>query len=266
MAWYVYGICFVYVCVFVCIAWIGCETDVRTYTHTAVMGANFMAKDMGFENSAGPSKHQAVALRVHSDFSIFYNCHMDGYQDTLYTHAHRQFYRDCTISGTIDFIFGDAPVVFQNCKMIVRKPLDNQNCIVTAQGRSDKRSPSAIVLQNCTISGDPAYLPVKAVNKAYLGRPWKPYSRTIVMQSQIDDLIQPDGWMPWAGTFGINTCFYSEFGNRGLGADTSKRVKWQGVKTLTPSQALDFTPDKFYSGDTWIKPTATPYVSGMINV
>lgn len=221
---------------------------------------------MGFENSAGPEKHQAVALRVQSDLSLFYNCRMDGYQDTLYTHAHRQFYRDCTITGTIDFIFGDAGAVFQNCQMIVRKPLDNQNCIVTAQGRSDRRTPSAIILQNCTISGDPLYMPVKDVNKAYLGRPWKEFSRTIIMQSQIDDIIQPDGWLPWAGTFAINSCFYTEFNNRGAGADMSKRVKWKGIKTITPQHAVDFTPGRFLGGDRWIKATGIPYVSGMINV
>ncbi|KAF3456261.1 hypothetical protein FNV43_RR00911 [Rhamnella rubrinervis] len=232
----------------------------------SIIGSNFIAKDMGFENSAGAEKHQAVALRVQSDLSIFYNCQMDGYQDTLYTHAHRQFYRDCTISGTIDFIFGDAAVVFQNCKMIVRKPMDTQSCIVTAQGRTDRRSPSAIILQNCAITGDPEYLAVKDVNKAYLGRPWKPYSRTIIMQSQIDGMIQPEGWMPWAGDFGINTCFYSEFNNRGPGSDTSKRAKWKGVKTMTPEHAVDFTPGRFLRGDTWIKPTGIPYISGMVSV
>lgn len=124
---------------------------------------------------------------------------MDAFQDTLYAHAHRQFYRDCTISGTIDFIFGDALAVFQNCQMFVKKPLENQQCIVTTSGRSERRSASAIVLQNCTISADPAYYPLRNTNKAYLGRPWKDYSRTIIMQSQIDDLIQPQGWLAgWA--------------------------------------------------------------------
>ncbi|KAL5736904.1 hypothetical protein ACOSQ2_031692 [Xanthoceras sorbifolium] len=132
----------------------------RTAT-VSILGPNFIAKDMGFENSAGAIKHQAVALRVQPDKSVFYNCQIDGYQDTLYVHAHTQFYCDCTISGTIDFIFGDAAAVFHTCKMVVRKPFDNQSCIVTAQGRNNSRLTTGIVLQNCIITEDSAYLPVK---------------------------------------------------------------------------------------------------------
>ncbi|KAF8369352.1 hypothetical protein HHK36_032636 [Tetracentron sinense] len=229
----------------------------------AVVGTGFIAKNIGFENTAGAVKHQAVALRVQSDMSIFYNCKMDAYQDTLYPHTHRQFYRDCTISGTIDFIFGNAAAVFQNCKMVVRKPLENQQCIVTAQGRKDKREPTGFVLQNCTITADPLYYPFRKINLAYLGRPWKEYSRTIIMQSQIDDLIQPEGWLPWMGDFGLNTCFYSEYRNRGPGAALGKRVKWRGIKNITPQHVLDFTAARFIRGDSWIKATGVPYTPGL---
>ncbi|EXC03939.1 Putative pectinesterase/pectinesterase inhibitor 28 [Morus notabilis] len=232
----------------------------------SVIGSNFIAKDIGFENSAGPQKHQAVALRVQSDMSIFYNCHMDGYQDTLYAHTHRQFYRDCVITGTIDFIFGDSAAVFQNCKMVIRKPLDNQNCIVTAQGRTERREATALVLQNCTITGDPAYLPVKDQNKGYLGRPWKEFSRTIIMNSRIDDVIAPEGWLPWAGDFALNTCFYTEILNRGPGSKLDGRVKWRGIKKVPAQRAVEYTPGRFIRGDWWIKAAGVPYVSGMLNV
>lgn len=233
----------------------------------AALGPGFMAKDMGFENTAGAIKHQAVALRVQSDKSIFYNCEMNGYQDTLYTHAHRQFYRDCTVTGTIDFIFGDALAVFQNCKMVIRKPMENQQCIVTASGRGDRHSASAIVLMNATITGDLEYIPVMDQYPAYLGRPWKSYSRTIIMQSEIDKLIQPQGWLPWAGTLYLNTCFYAEYENRGPGSDTSKRATWKGVKKVSAQHILDFTPRKFYKGDdSWITSSGVPYSPGLMNV
>ncbi|XP_022749042.1 probable pectinesterase/pectinesterase inhibitor 21 [Durio zibethinus] len=229
-----------------------------------IVGEKFMAKGVRFENTAGAIKHQAVALRVQSDQSIFYDCQMDGYQDTLYAHSHRQYYRDCTISGTIDFIFGDSAAVFQNCKIIVRKPLDNQQCIVTAQGRIERREVSALVLQNCTISGAPDYLPVKNKNRAYLGRPWKEFSRTIVMQSQLDDIIDPEGWLPWNGDFALDTLFYAEFGNRGPGAVQTNRVKWSGIKKINEAQAQQFTAGVFLRGGDWIPQSGVPYTPGMI--
>lgn len=224
-----------------------------------VVGDYFVAKNIGFENSAGAIKHQAVALRVSSDYAVFYNCSMDGYQDTLYTHAKRQFYRDCTISGTIDFVFGDAPAVFQNCTFLVRKPLINQQNIVTAQGRKQRRQPTAIVIQNSTITAHPELYAERLIFKTYLGRPWKEFSRTIIMESFIDDLIQPDGWLPWMGSFGLKTCWYTEFNNYGPGANKKARVTWNGIKNITRQHALDFTPGRFLRGDTWIKATGVPY-------
>ena len=233
----------------------------NTY-HTAtvaVQADHFMARDIGFENSAGAEKHQAVALRVSGDMAIFYNCQMDGYQDTLYAHTYRQFYRECVISGTIDFIFGDSAAVFQNCVLVVRKPLDNQQCIVTAQGRKDIRQPTGLVMQNCSFVSDPEYYPLRFKNKAYLGRPWKEYSRTIIMESFIDDLIQPEGWLPWNLDFALETLFYTEFNNRGPGSNKDHRVKWAGIKELPSKRVKRFTPNRFLEGSKWIEVTKIPY-------
>lgn len=236
----------------------------RTAT-VAVLGDYFVAMGVGFENSAGAEKHQAVALRVQADKSIFYKCRMDGFQDTLYAHTMRQFYRDCIITGTIDFVFGDSVAVLQNCTFVVRKPLENQQCIVTAQGRKERNQPSGIIIQGGSIVSDPKYYPVRFDNKAYLARPWKNFSRTIFMDTYIGDLITPDGYMPWQtieGLSGMDTCFYAEINNRGPGSDKSKRVKWQGVKTLTSEGATNFVPTVFFHGDDWIKVTRIPYYPG----
>ncbi|XP_010551001.1 PREDICTED: probable pectinesterase/pectinesterase inhibitor 21 [Tarenaya hassleriana] len=236
-------------------------TTYRTQT-VAIVGDRFIAKDIGFENTAGAIKHQAVAVRVQSDMSVFYNCRFDGYQDTLYTHSHRQFFRDCTISGTIDFLFGDAAAVFQNCTLLVRKPLPNQACPITAHGRQDPREPTGFVFQGCQIAGEPDYLSVKATSKAYLGRPWKAYSRTIIMNTFIPDFVQPQGWQPWNGDFGLSTLFYSEIQNTGPGSDVVNRVTWAGIKKLTNNDLLQFTPAQFIQGDSWIPATGVPYTPG----
>lgn len=123
-----------------------------------------MAKGITFINSAGPNKHQAVALRVGSDKSVIYQCSIQGYQDSLYTHSKRQFYPDSDIHGTVDFIFGNSVVVIQNCNIFSLKSAYRN--FVTAQGRIDLNQNTGIIIQNCTISG---VLP----QSTYLGRPWK---------------------------------------------------------------------------------------------
>ncbi|XP_051144138.1 putative pectinesterase/pectinesterase inhibitor 28 [Andrographis paniculata] len=231
----------------------------------AVQGDSFIARDIGFENTAGAAKHQAVALRVSADKTVFYNCHMDGYQDTVYAHTYRQFYRNCVISGTIDFVFGDSAAVFQGCTFLVRKPLDNQQCIVTAQGRKEVRQPTALVLQNCTITAAKEYYPVaRSSVKTYLGRPWKEFSRTIIMESFLDSLVEPEGWLPWNATFALDTLFYTEFNNRGPAAPKTSRVKWTGVKELPPERIQRFTAVPFLDGNKWIPVAQVPYAGGFI--
>lgn len=99
---------------------------------SGVDGYGFMAKGITFENSAGPDKHQAVAFRNSSKTSGFYRCSFIGFQDTLYVHAKRQFYCECDIYGTVDFIFGDVVVVIQNCNLYARKPNKDQKNTFTA--------------------------------------------------------------------------------------------------------------------------------------
>jgi len=230
----------------------------------AAVGNGFIAKSMGFQNTAGPEGHQAVALRSQSDMSAFYNVRIDGYQDTLYTQTHRQFYRNCVISGTVDFIFGDASVVIQNSLIIVRQPMPNQQNTITAQGKTDRRETTGIVIQNCRIVPEQKLFPNRFKIPTFLGRPWKQFSTTVIMESLMGDFIQPAGWMPWQGTFALDTLFYREFNNRGPGANTAQRVNWRGYKVMTDrNEAIPFTPGPFLQGDKWIQGTGAPVFLGL---
>ncbi|ONK75139.1 uncharacterized protein A4U43_C03F13770 [Asparagus officinalis] len=214
-----------------------------------------MAMGLTIRNNAGAIKHQAVALRVQSDRSLFLNCNFEGYQDTLYAQTHRQFYRACVISGTIDFIFGDASAIFQNCLILVRRPLDNQQNIVTAQGRVDRHENTGFVLQRCRIVPDPSLKPVAEKFRSYLGRPWKEHSRIVIMESEIGDLISPEGYMPWEGEFALKTLSYSEYKNTGPGSDFKARVKWPGIKLFEKDEAELFTATNFIQVRDWVKKT-----------
>ncbi|KAJ1381484.1 Pectinesterase, catalytic [Sesbania bispinosa] len=229
----------------------------------AVTGERFIAVDVTFRNTAGPQKHQAVAVRNNADLSTFYRCSFEGYQDTLYVHSLRQFYKECDIYGTVDFIFGNAAVVFQDCNIYARKPMPNQKNAVTAQGRTDPNQNTGISIQNCRIDAAPDLAEDLNSTLNYLGRPWKEYSRTVYMQSYIGDLIYPSGWLEWNGTTGLDTLFYGEFDNHGPGADTNNRVRWHGYNLLNATQACNFTVLNFTLGDTWLPDTDIPYSAGL---
>ncbi|KAF3447230.1 hypothetical protein FNV43_RR12410 [Rhamnella rubrinervis] len=226
----------------------------------AVVAQGFLAADITFKNTAGPSKGQAVALRSGADFSTFYRCSFEGYQDTLYTHSKRQFYRECDIYGTVDFIFGNAAVVFQNCNIYPRKPNSGQFNPITAQGRTDLNQNTGTSIHNCTIKAAENL----GTTKTYLGRPWKEYSRTVYMQTFMDSLIDPAGWHEWSGDFALSTLYYAEYNNSGPGSGTSNRVTWPGYHVIGASDAANFTISNFLLGDSWLPITGVPYTGGLI--
>ncbi|KAG7577221.1 Pectinesterase catalytic [Arabidopsis thaliana x Arabidopsis arenosa] len=230
----------------------------------AAVGERFLARDITFQNTAGPSKHQAVALRVGSDFSAFYNCDMLAYQDTLYVHSNRQFFVKCIIVGTVDFIFGNAAVVLQDCDIHARRPNSGQKNMVTAQGRTDPNQNTGIVIQKCRIGATSDLQSVKGSFPTYLGRPWKEYSQTVIMQSAISDVIRPEGWSEWTGTFALSTLTYREYANTGAGAGTANRVKWGGFKVITAAaEAQKYTAGQFIGGGGWLSSTGFPFSLGL---
>lgn len=237
--------------------------ETATFTIT---GDGFIARDIGFQNSAGPEGRQAIALNIASDHSVLFRCSVAGYQDTLYALAYRQFYRECDIYGTIDFIFGNAAAVFQNCNLVLRKPGNHGSYnAMLASGRSDPGQNTGFSVQKCKITASSDFSPVRHSYNSYLGRGWKEYARSVVMDSTIDDLITPRGWIEWPGTGGsaLKTLYFAEYANVGPGAGTSRRVQWPGFHVIGPQEAIKFTVGTFIGGTSWLPSTGVTFVSGL---
>ncbi|KAI5007419.1 hypothetical protein ZWY2020_050864 [Hordeum vulgare] len=230
----------------------------------AVAADGVILQDLRIENTAGPEKHQAVALRVSADRAVINRCRVDGYQDTLYAHQLRHFYRDCAVSGTVDFVFGNAAAVLQGCVLTARRPARGQKNAVTAQGRTDPNQNTGTSLQRCRLLPADDLAPVAEASPTFLGRPWKAYSRTVYMQSYLGAHVHPRGWLEWDGDFALRTLFYGEYANEGPGAGTAGRVKWPGYRVITDrSVAVQFTVGRFIQGANWIKGTGVAYDDGL---
>lgn len=217
-----------------------------------------MAQGLTFENKAGLEMQQAVALGIRAKESTFYKCGFRGYQDTLFVAAGTQFFRDCQIFGTIDFIFGNSKAVFQNCVIAARKPRHGQYIVLTAQNRRHQNENTGIVLQSCVITATEELRKERHVYKYFLGRPWGMFARVVIIQSKIDCAIDPRGWKPWDDKKKrIGKPYFGEYKNRGRGANTEGRVKWSRVMTSS-REASYFTVRNFIHGETWI-PSTVPY-------
>ena len=231
---------------------------------TAVVGQGFVAVNMTIRNTAGAIKAHAVAVRNGADLSTFYRCSFESYQDTLYTHSLRQFYRECDIYGTVDFIYGNAAVVFQDCNVYPRLPLQGQFNAITVQGRTDPNQNTGTSIHNCSIRPANDLASSNGTTKTYIGRPWKEYSRTVYMQSFINSLIDPLGWHEWSGTFALSTLYYAEYNNTGPGSNISNKVTWPGYHVINVIDAVNFTVSKFILGDAWLPTTGVPYTGGLL--
>ena len=231
----------------------------------AVLGDGFMASGITFQNTAGADKdnqsHQAVAFKLSSDFSVIENCEFLGNQDTLFAQTLRQFYKSCRIVGNVDFVFGNAAAFFQNCQIIVKPrqaaPEKGEKNYMTAHGRTDPAQTTGYVFYNCLINGTEEYMklyhgPSKPQNNSnFLGRPWKEYARTVYIQSSLQELVSPQGWLPWnTDGFALKTLYFGEFQNSGPGFTPPPRVNWSNQ--IPAEQVPTYSVENFIQGDLWI--------------
>lgn len=212
--------------------WAG-NTKYSTYTSFTVLviGSDCILENLTIENSAG-QVGQAVALHVEADRFAARNCNFLGNQDTLYTSKDgRNYFESCFISGTTDFIFGEATAVFKDCTI---KSLSNS--YITAASTT-KEQHYGYVFLDCVLTAGPG------VRKVYLGRPWRPFAKTVFIHTAMAAHIVAEGWNAWPGdplfADKDKTAYYAEFENSGEGALTAQRVAWS--KQLTKKEAKQYT-------------------------
>ncbi|MFY1047840.1 pectinesterase family protein [Chryseobacterium sp. GP-SGM7] len=213
-----------------------------------IFSDDFSAKNITFQNDAGPVG-QAVAVLTTGDRIAFENCKFLGFQDTLYTKGvqdsldktkiSRNYFKNCYIEGTTDYIFGAGTAVFENCTIYSKKNASYVTAASTIEGNE-----YGYVFINCNLTGN------ADANSVYLGRPWRPFAKTVYINCAIDSIIKKEGWHNWSKPDAEKTTFYAEYNSKGVGADISKRVSWS--HQLTKEQSKKYTAENILSGkDNW---------------
>jgi len=191
---------------------------INTWTSASffIYANDFKARNITFENNAGFTAGQAVAVFANGDRLSFFNCRFIGFQDVLFCSgaSSRQYYKDCYIEGTTDFIFGPATAVFQNCHVHSKK-----NSHVTAAS-TPREMKYGFVFFDCKLTADPEF------KKVSLGRPWTPYASVMYIRCEMGDHIIPEGWNNWRNPANEATARYSEYKSYGPGGKAEGRANW----------------------------------------
>ena len=206
----------------------GRNSTFHTFT-MRVAGNDFAAANLTIRNTAGPVG-QAVALHIEADRAAFFNVSIEGYQDTLYVagEGHRTYFEGSLISGSVDFIFGEGTALFENCE--IRSLLSDT--YVTAASTPEAQ-PYGLVFNHSRFTAP------KNVKQVFLGRPWRQFAATTIINSELGPHIHPAGWNNWADENKERTSRYQVYGNKGSGAVQSQRVNWQ--KSLSADEAKSYT-------------------------
>lgn len=192
----------------------------------------FHAENITFENSFGTGS-QAVALFVDADRTEFHNCRFLGWQDTLFVNGGRQFFKDCYIEGHVDFIFGNGSAIFEDCTIHSKGA-----GYVAAHYRTSDQENTGFVFVHCRLTGE------NTGNGVYLGRPWRPYARTVFIECWLGAHIKPEGWDNWRDPAREKTAWFGEYKSSGPGANPAARVAWS--RQLTPKEVAAFAREQFF--------------------
>ncbi|CAL0320937.1 unnamed protein product [Lupinus luteus] len=177
----------------------------------------------------------ALAARIYGDKYAVLDCKFVGYQYTLWDIEGRHYYKDCTIEGVVDFIFGYGQSYFENCILNA-----TSSGYVTAHGRNEKKESSGFVFKGGRVIRN---------GKTMLGRAYGPFSRVIFYETYLSSGVAPQGWSAGKSKASSGTNFI-EAGCKGPDADTSRRVPWS--KKLDSSKLEKYTRQYFIDRDGWL--------------
>jgi pectinesterase len=230
---------------FVCLVGESATTTTISYTidnnivtgGTVLVKANdFSAANIAFENTHGKGEsggqNQAVALMAQGQRHQFRNCRFLSYQDTLYTNTGTQYFRDCFIQGSVDYIFGDATAVFEDCTM---------HNIAEGTAVTAPRTPQGTTYGFVFLGGSLTAASGVRANKVNLGRPWGPTAAAAFLNVKMDAHITSEGWTTMSDHTLAQTRF-SEYKSTGAGASTSSSTR--SSRQLSDAQAANYTVAK----------------------
>lgn len=207
----------------------GDTINTRTSWSFMIKGRDFIARNITFDNNAGFTAGQAVAVEVQGDKAAFFDCRFTGNQDVLFTNSDnsRQYYEHCYIEGTTDFIFGSSTAWFEQCHIHSKK-----NSHITAASTPQAHR-FGYVFNDCVFTAD------TAVNRVSLGRPWRPYASVTYINCYLDRHILPRGWDNWKNAPNEKTARYAEYKSYGPGANDNLRADWS--KQLTDEEVKQYS-------------------------
>ncbi len=193
-----------------------------------VEGDDFSALNLTIKNTSG-ERGQAIALSVVANRVKISNCNLLGNQDTLYLSGKdaKQYFKDCYIEGTTDFIFGGATALFENCIIHSIK-----SSYITAASTPEGTA-FGFVFKNCKLTANPE------AKDVYLGRPWRIYAKTAFINCEMGKQIKAEGWENWSKPEAEKNAFYAEHNCTGEGFQPSKRVSWS--HQLSKKEAGQYT-------------------------
>lgn len=230
---------------------------------------DFTARNLTFENSSGRGIDvgQALALYVDGDRIFFEDCRFLGGQDTIFTAPlppkeiepngfigpkqfaprinGRHYYKNCYIEGDIDFIFGGATAYFEDCELFSKYVGRPVNSYVTAASTPEGQ-PYGYVMNNCRFTSQ---CPPRS---AYLGRPWREYAKTVLINCFMDEHICEEGWDDWGKAHARATVFYGEYGSSGPSGSLEKRPDW--IHRLTDRDLEHYTKERVLAGNDFWNP------------